>query len=93
MELVRFVLTLIDVTEDENTKPTLILCSLILLDVIIYSIYWRILRASLPEFVDPTDVEIDDLNYHTRMIQSRNERSFYVRNNRKFPFIYPFVCY
>ena len=40
-------------------------------------------------------MEIDDLNYHTRMIQSRNERSFYVREgaNRKFPYIMPFVCF
>jgi hypothetical protein len=46
--------------------------------------------------MDPTDVEIDDLNYHTRHIQSRNEheKSFFMRNsNKRFPFIMPFVCY
>ena len=43
--------------------------------------------------MDPTELEIDDLNYHTRMIQSRNEKSFYVRSNKKFPYIVPFVGY
>ena len=72
MELIRFIFTLMDVLNNDNDVVTLVICSLIFLDVLIEGIYWKVLRNSLPEFIDPTDVEIDDLNYHTRMIQSRN---------------------
>ena len=79
METVRFVFTLKDVINGDNDVVTLIICSLILLVIFAEGVYWKMKRTSLPKFVDPTDVEIDDLNYHTRAIQSRNERSFYVR--------------
>ena len=58
METVRFVFTLKDVINGDNDVVTLIICSLILLVIFAEGVYWKMKRTSLPEFVDPTDVEI-----------------------------------
>jgi len=72
MEIVRFIITLLDAVNGDNDIITLLIASLILLDVLAMLCYWKIKRQTMPEFIDPTDVEIEDLNYHTRIIQSRN---------------------
>ena len=60
---------------NQNDMANLIISTIITLDSYIQLVYWLVKRQSLPEFVNPVDVEIDDLSYHTRLIQSRNERS------------------
>ena len=75
LESTRFIFTLLDVMNNQNDMANLIISTIITLDSYIQLVYWLVKRQSLPEFVNPIDVEIDDLSYHTRLIQSRNERS------------------
>ena len=75
LESTRFIFTLLDVMNNQNDMANLIISTIITLDSYIQLVYWLVKRQSLPEFVNPVDVEIDDLSYHTRLIQSRNERS------------------
>lgn len=66
------VFTLLDVIREENDDANLIISSIITADALVQLVYWMAKRQSLPQFVNPVDVEIDDLSYHTRLIQSRN---------------------
>lgn len=75
LESTRFIFTLLDVMNNQNDMANLIISTIITLDSYIQLVYWLVKRQSLPQFVNPIDVEIDDLSYHTRLIQSRNERS------------------
>ena len=75
LESTRFIFTLLDVMNNQNDMANLIISTIITLDSYIQFVYWLVKRQSLPQFVNPIDVEIDDLSYHTRLIQSRNERS------------------
>ena len=75
LEATRLVFTLLDVISSQNDDANLIISSIITTDALVQLIYWLVKRQSLPQFINPIDVEIDDLSYHTRLIQSRNERS------------------
>jgi hypothetical protein len=89
----RLVLFLLNESQMFDTF-NIVLSSVLILDSLLQLCYWIIKKQSLPQFLIPTNAEIDSLKHHSRLIQNVfdiTEKSFKKKSEDNFPYIVPFV--